>query len=58
MQLFSQYVIDKIVYAVKPKEKHQKRLDSAEDYQILNCSYVDAPVCVPPANSSGETKAE
>ena len=58
MQLFSQYVIDKIVYAVKPKEKHQKRLDAAEDYQILNCSYVDAPVCVPPANSSGETKAE
>ena len=58
MQLFSQYVIDKIVYAVKPKEKHQKRLDSAEDYQILNCSYVDAPVCVPPANSSGDTKAE
>lgn len=58
MQLFSQYVIDKIVFAVKPKKKHQKRLDSAEDYQILNCSYVDAPVCVPPANSSGETKAE
>ena len=58
MQLFSQYVIDKIVYAKKPKAKHQNRLDSAEDYEILNCSYVDAPVMVPPANSSGETKAE
>jgi acid phosphatase (class A) len=58
MQLFSKYVIDKIVYAKQPKAKHQKRLDSAEDYEILNCSYVDAPVMVPPANSSGETMAE
>ena len=58
MQLFSTYLIDKIVYALQPKAKHQKRLDSAEDYEILNCSYVDAPVMVPPANSSGETKAE
>jgi len=58
MQLFSKYVIDKIVYAKQPKAKHQKRLDSAEDYDILNCSYVDAPVMIPPANSSGETMAE
>ena len=58
MQLFSTYLIDKIVYALQPKAKHKKRLDSPEDYEILNCSYVDAPVMVPPANSSGETKAE
>jgi len=58
MQLFSKYVIDKIVYAKQPKAKHQKRLDSAEDYEILNCSFVDAPVMVPPTNSSGETMAE
>jgi len=58
MQLFSKYVIDKIVYAKQPKAKHQKRLDSAEDYEILNCSYVDAPVMIPPMNSSGETMAE
>lgn len=58
MQLFSKYVINKIVYVKQPKAKHQKRLDSAEDYEILNCSYVDAPVMVPPANSSGETMAE
>ena len=58
MQLFSQFVIDKIVYAKQPKDKHQKRLDSAEEYEILNCSYVDAPVMVPPTNSSGETRAE
>ena len=58
MQLFSKYVIDKIVYAKQPTAKHQKRLDSAEDYEILNCSYVDAPVMVPPSNSSGETMAE
>lgn len=58
MQLFSKYVIDKIVYAKQPKAKHQKRLDSAEDYEILNCSYVDAPVMLPPTNSSGETVAE
>lgn len=58
MQLFSKYVIDKIVYAKEPKAKHQKRLDAPEDYEILNCSYVDAPVQVPPANSSAQTKAE
>ena len=58
MQLFSKYVINKIVYAKQPKAKHQKRLDSAEDYEILNCSYVDAPVMVPPSNSSGDTMAE
>ena len=58
MQLFSKYVINKIVYAKQPKAKHQKRLDSAEDYEILNCSYVDAPVMIPPTNSSGETMAE
>ena len=58
MQLFSTYLIDKIVYALQPKAKHQKRLDSPENYNILNCSYVDAPVRIPPANSSAETKAE
>lgn len=58
MQLFSKYVIDQIVYAKEPKAKHQKRLDAPEDYDILNCSYVDAPVQVPPTNSSGETMAE
>ena len=58
MQLFSKYVIDKIVYAKQPKAKHQKRLDAPEDYDIINCSYMDAPVQIPPANSSGQTIAE
>ncbi len=58
MQLFSKYVIDKIVYARQPKAKHQKRLATPEDYQYLNCTSLDAPVVVPPTNSSGETKAE
>lgn len=58
MQLFSTYLIDKIVYALTPKAKHQKRLDSPEDYDIINCSYMDAPVQLPPANSSQQTKDE
>ena len=58
MQLFSKDVIDQIVYAKEPKAKHQKRLDAPADYAMLNCSYVDAPVQVPPANSSAQTKAE
>ena len=58
MQLFSKYVIDKIVYTRQPKAKHQKRLAAPEDYQYLNCTSLDAPVVVPPTNSSGETKAE
>lgn len=58
MQLFSTYLVDKIVYALTPKAKHQARLDAPEDYQIINCSYLDAPVQIPPANSSGLVKAE
>ena len=58
MQLFSTYLIDKIVYAIEPKDKHKKRLAAPENYNILNCSYVDAPVRIPPTNSSAETKAE
>lgn len=58
MQLFSKYIIDQIVYAKQPKAKHQKRLDSAEDYDILNCSFVDAPVMLPPANSSADAMVE
>ncbi len=58
MQLFSKYIIDQIVYAKQPKAKHQKRLDAPENYEMLNCSYVDAPVQIPPANSSGQTMAE
>ena len=58
MQLFSKYIIDQIVYAKQPKAKHQKRLDSAEDYDILNCSFVDVPVMLPPANSSQQTLDE
>lgn len=58
MQLFSKYIIDQIVYAKQPKAKHQKRLDAPENYEMINCSYVDAPVQIPPANSSGQTMAE
>lgn len=58
MQLFSTYLIDKIVYALTPKAKHQARLDAPEDYDIINCSYLDAPVQLPPANSSQQTRDE
>ena len=58
IQLFSKYLIDQIVYTKKPKAKHQKRLDSPENYDLINCSYMDAPVQIPYANSSTETKVE
>lgn len=58
MQLFSSYLIDKIVYALEPKPKHKKRLAAPEDYQYLNCSSIDAPVSIPPTNSSAETRSE
>lgn len=58
IQLFSKYVIDKIVYAKTPKAKHQKRLDAPENYDLIRCSYLDAPVQIPPANSSPETAVE
>ena len=58
MQLFSSYLIDKIVYALEPKPKHKKRLVAPEDYQYLNCTSLDAPVSIPPANSSQQTRDE
>ena len=58
MQLFSSYLIDKIVYALEPKPKHKKRLAAPEDYQYLNCTSLDAPVGIPPANSSQQTRDE
>ena len=58
MQLFSTYLIDKIVYALEPKPKHMKRLAEPENYQYLNCTSLDAPVSVPPSNSSGQTRVE
>lgn len=58
MQLFSSYLIDKIVYALEPKPKHKKRLAAPEDYQYLNCTSLDAPVSIPPANSSQQTRDE
>lgn len=58
MQKFSTYLIDKVVYAMAPKPKHAKRLAAPENYQYLNVSYVDAPVKLPPLNSSQETRDE
>lgn len=58
MQKFSDYMIDNMVFALIPKKKHQKRLDAPEDYRILNCKVEDAPIQLPPKNSSYETQIE
>ena len=58
MQLFSNFIIDRIVYAAEPKKKHQKRIDAPEEYDFLSCTSMDAPVMLPPANSSAQTKHE
>ena len=58
MQSFSQYHIDKMVYRAEPKPKHQRRLDEHEDYDLLNCTSLDAPVIMFPPNSSIDVKCE
>jgi hypothetical protein len=58
MQRFSDYIVDNMVYALVPKKKHQKRLAAAENYRILGCKVEDAPIQLPPKNSSYETKLE
>lgn len=58
MQLFSNYLLDQMVYVSEPKPKHAKRLAAPEDYTILGVTALDAPVWIPPANSSPETRAE
>jgi len=58
MKSFSQYSIDKMVYAAEPKPKHQKRIEEVEEYKYLNCTSLDAPVMVCPPNSSIDTISE
>ena len=47
-----------MVYVLVPKKKHQERLSAPEDYRILGCKVEDAPIQLPPKNSSYETKLE
>lgn len=58
MQTFSNYIIDKMVYRLTPSKKHKKRIEASEDYEILTCKAEDAPIQLPPKNSSYQTKQE
>jgi len=58
MQYFTNYILDLLVFATVPSEKHSKRLEAPEDYQLLNCKFEEAPVKSFPANSSFEVAKE
>lgn len=58
MQLFTNYVLDQMVFAIEPSKKHAKRLAEPEDYVLLVCKAEDAPVKNYPTNSSLETLKE
>ena len=58
MQTFSNYIIDQQVYTLVPKKKHLKRLASEESLVIIGCKAEDAPLTLPPSNSSEETRLE
>lgn len=58
MQTFSNYIIDQQVYTLVPSEKHLKRLASEETLMIFSCKAEDAPLTLPPNNSSEETRLE
>lgn len=58
MQTFNNYVIDQQVYTLVPSEKHLKRLASEKQLVIFRCKVEDAPLRLPPNNSSEETRLE
>ena len=58
MQTFSNYIIDQQVYTLVHKKKHLKRLASEESLVIIGCKAEDAPLTLPPSNSSEETRLE
>ena len=58
MQTFSNHIIDQQVYTLVPKKKHLKRLASEESLVIIGCKAEDAPLTLPPSNSSEETRLE
>jgi len=58
MQSFTQYHIDRMVYRAEPKPKQQIKLARPENYELLNCTALDAPVIMFPPNSSIDTKCE
>lgn len=51
MELFSNFLLDNLTYAISPRKKHKKRLATPEDYQYLNCTSLDAPVMIYASNS-------
>ena len=55
---FSHYALDRIVHSVSPKKKHAKRLATPLANDKILADPMDAPVEIPPANSSEEVKAE
>ena len=58
IQLFSNYLLDRMVYALEPRDKHKKRLATPEKYQFLNCTSLDIPVELPIANSQLHAEIE
>tara|TARA_B110000459_G_C16390794_1_gene394154 strand:- start:59 stop:700 length:642 start_codon:yes stop_codon:yes gene_type:complete len=58
MQTFSNYIIDQQVYTLVPSEKHLKRLASEEPLVIFSCKAEDAPLTLPPTNTSEVTRLE
>jgi|TARA_B100000768_G_scaffold175643_1_gene187328 acid phosphatase (class A) len=58
MQTFSNYIIDQQVYTLVPSKKHLKKLTSEDPLVIFSCKTEDAPLTLPPNNSSEETRLE
>jgi len=55
---FNNFIVDRMVWSPIPKEKHLDRLNSEEKPTFFTANSLDAPVIVPPSNSSLETIAE
>lgn len=55
---YDDFSIDRMVFATQIKPRHAELVDSPEPMELIKAKAEDAPVQVPPANSSQETRHE
>jgi len=55
---YDDFSVDRMVFANPIKDKHARAIEEPETMNLIKAKAEDAPVQVPPANSSAETRME
>lgn len=58
LQSLNYFILDRLVFTKQPKTKHAKRLAKPQDKEWFSCFAEDAPVDLPPVNSSELVRLE